>query len=54
LSVKAAIEADKTLGGAVNQAQVTQVSGYRKFGVDTSPVKYLGAEWTVVAIGTGT
>jgi len=43
-SIRAALESDRTLGGKVQNVQVTRVSGYTLFG-DTPPV--LGAEWTV-------
>ncbi len=43
-SIRAAIESDRTLGGAAQNCVVTNASGYTLFG-DTPPV--LGAEWTV-------
>lgn len=54
LSVKAAIQSDKTLGGACSDLRVAQVSGYRRYGAAAnSNVSFLGAEWTVVVYGTG-
>ena len=54
LSVKAAIQADKTLGGSVSDLRVTTASGYRRYGAAAnSNVTYLGAEWTVLVYGTG-
>ena len=52
-SVKAAIEADRTLGGKVSDLRVIKASGYRTYelhvqGVRTPPV--LGCEWTVEII----
>jgi hypothetical protein len=44
-SVKAAIEADRTLGGTVNTCRVTQVANYSM--VDTLDVPYLAVDFTV-------
>jgi hypothetical protein len=52
LSVKAAIEADSTLGGACSDASVTACSGYRAFAREGSG-SLLGAEWTVEILATG-
>ncbi len=49
-SIRAAVESDRTLGGAVQNLQVTRVSGYTLFG-DSPPV--LGAEWTVEVWASG-
>jgi len=50
-SVKALIEADPTLGGVCDEANVTAASGQRIYAVDTasgtSTPPMLGAEWTV-------
>lgn len=51
-SVKAAIEADKTLGGACDALKVTGCSGYRVFSRDGAP-GVLGAEWQVEVYATG-
>lgn len=53
VSVKAAIESDRTLGGAASTLRVTQAAGYRKYGAPGSNITYLGAEWTVVVDGPG-
>jgi hypothetical protein len=45
-SVKTAIEADRTLGGAASDARVTGASGYLTFGTDER-ARVIGAEWTV-------
>lgn len=47
LSIKAAIEADKTLGGTVLSAVVTKTSGYRTYRLGATQAEALGAEWTV-------
>jgi hypothetical protein len=52
LSVKAAIEADSTLGGAVADVSVKTCSGYRSFARDGGG-PLLGAEWTVEILATG-
>lgn len=48
-SVKAAIEADKTLGGVVDTLRVSRMTGYQIFNLERGPV--LGAEWTVLVYG---
>lgn len=50
-SIKAAIEADKTLGGACESLQVIRVRGMGQYehGTDT----YYGADWLVRVIGRG-
>jgi hypothetical protein len=52
-SVKAAIEADRTLGGIVDDCWVRQSSGYKVY---TMPSKghMLGAEWLVEVLNSGT
>ncbi len=50
-SVRAALEADRTLGGAVQNLQVTGVSGYVLY-ADAQPPA-LGAEWTVEVWASG-
>jgi hypothetical protein len=47
-SVKAAIEADATLAGAVDDARVRSATGYRVYGADG---RLLGAEWEVEILG---
>lgn len=47
-SVKAALEADLTLGGVVDALQVTGLSGYRKVSAfNRNDIFYMSAEWTV-------
>lgn len=46
-SIRAAIEADPTLGGAVADLAVTSTTGYRTYLVGGGDVLYLGAEWSV-------
>lgn len=54
LSVKAAIESDRTLSGAADDLQVATVSNYRLFvSAASSNVVYLGAEWNVRIIASG-
>lgn len=45
-SIKAAIEADRTLGGACDSLRVRSCSGYRQYILDGKPPQ-LGAEWLV-------
>jgi hypothetical protein len=45
-SVKAAVEADPTLGGLVDDVTVTRFEGYRRFAVEGRGV-VLGAEWSI-------
>jgi hypothetical protein len=45
LSIRAALDADPTLGGAVNSLFVARHSGHRIFPTPAGPV--LGAEWLV-------
>lgn len=53
-SVKAAIEADKTLGGKVETLKVTRLAGYAPVSVAQHPNnRYLGAEWTVEIYARG-
>lgn len=50
-SVKAAIETDKTLGGACDTCRVTSWRGPLRFGADPNTL-WLCAEWTVQIYGT--
>lgn len=53
-SVRAAIEADRSLGGVVQNLVVTDVSNYRAFVVPAKPnVTYLAAEWAVTVYASG-
>lgn len=56
-SVKAALEADRTLGGRVENLHVTNLSGYRNVGNNFPSVQpinvYLAAEWTVEVYASG-
>lgn len=50
-SVKAAIEADRTLGGVVDDLRVTRCSGYRVYSRAGMPnATVLGAEWDIEVI----
>lgn len=51
-SVKAAIEADRTLGGAVDTLRVARSVGPRKY--DIGEASYAGADITVRLFGSGT
>lgn len=53
LSVKAAIQADRTLGGKVHDLTVDTCSGYRVYQLDAGGA-VLGAEWTVLVLNAGT
>ena len=46
LSVKAALESDRTLSGSVDDSYVESASGYKIYQLD-SQAQVLGAEWTV-------
>lgn len=46
-SIKAAIEADKTLGGVVSWARVTRCSGYHSYSVKGALEPVMGLEFTV-------
>lgn len=50
-SVKAAIESDRTLGGAACDVRVTAASGYALYQYAGSD--YLAAEWSVTVYATG-
>lgn len=52
LSVKAAIESDRTLGGSVMDSYVESASGYKLYTLD-SQAQVLGAEWTVRLLAAG-
>lgn len=47
-SVKARIEADRTLGGVVSDCRVARASGYRQYATGAGDV--LGCEWFVAVI----
>jgi hypothetical protein len=51
MSVKAALEADRTLGGACVELFVSKVVGPRVFRQDLTD--YLGAQWAVQVTGRG-
>jgi len=51
-SVKAAIEGDRTLGGACSDLQVERVDGYQVYAAEGRG-PFLGAEWTVRVLATG-
>lgn len=51
-SLKAALQADRTLGGACHDLRVERVRGYRLYTV--GEYAYFGAELTVLVIGSGT
>jgi hypothetical protein len=46
-SVKAAIEADQSLGGLASGVTVTRTSGYRTYRIGSGQVEALGAEWNL-------
>ena len=46
-SVKAALERDPTLGGAVEHMTVVKSSGYQRYRPGDGDPEQLGAEWTV-------
>lgn len=53
-SVKAALEADRTLGGTVSDSHVTRVSQVRAFSPISNPnTTFFGAEWTLRVIAAG-
>lgn len=48
VSIKAALEADRTLGGIVNDLQVERVGQIRSYSPIANPtVQFYGVEWTV-------
>ncbi len=51
LSIKAALEAERTLDGACDDLHVMRVIGYGKY--DLGDLAYLGAEFVVRVIGEG-
>lgn len=51
-SIKAAVESDRTLGGAVDDLRVTRCTGYRVFAREGG-AGVLGAEWEVQVIARG-
>lgn len=46
-SVKAAVEADTTLGGIVDDLRVETCSGYTMYALNDATQLYLGAQWRV-------
>ena len=48
-SLKVAVEADRTLGGVVDDLRVTNASGYRTYAHQSGQV-HLGCEWTIEII----
>lgn len=52
LSVKAAIEADKTLGGIVQDVHVARATGYRQYDRPDGRTVW-GCDWTVVVLASG-
>ena len=50
-SIKAALEADKTLGGVIDDLHVPGMSGYGFY--EVGGVVYMGAEFTVSVLATG-
>lgn len=52
LSVKAAIESDRTLAGTVMDSYVESASGYKVYQLD-SQAHVLGAEWTIRLLVAG-
>jgi hypothetical protein len=53
-SLKAAVEADKTLGGSVSHSQIVSVGPVRQFSPISSPgTTYYGAEWVLMAVAPG-
>lgn len=53
-SIKAALEADRTLDGSVSDSRVERVGPVRQFSPISSPgTSYYGAEWTLMAIAAG-
>lgn len=46
-SVKAAIEASPTLGGVVDDLEVTEATGYRIYALEGARGPVLGCEWAV-------
>lgn len=52
-SVKAAVEADRQLGGLVQDTVVTSCTGYRTYVAEGRP-PVLGCEWAVEVLATGT
>lgn len=51
LSIKAALEADRTLGGVAMDLRVRRVQGYRKYGTGTDT--FYGAQIVVFVLGQG-
>ena len=53
VSVKAAVEADRTLGGVVHDCRVVSCTGYRVY-ITPAGTGVLGAEWSVQVLAAGT
>lgn len=53
-SLKAAVEADPTLGGTVDDLRVVGATGYKVYSVGGQVSTVLGCEWTVHVIAIGT
>lgn len=52
-SVKAAVEADRTLGGKCDDLRVARATGYQVYSLAGQQGAVLGCEWTVEIIATG-
>ena len=52
-SVKAAVEADRTLGGKCSDLRVVSASGYKVYALAGQQGAVLGCEWTVQIIAIG-
>lgn len=52
-SVKASVEADRTLGGKASDLRVTEATGYRVYTLEGARGPVLGCEWTVDVIVDG-
>lgn len=52
-SVKAAIEADRTLGGKCDDLRVTTATGYKVYQLAGQTGAVLGAEWSVTIMAIG-
>lgn len=53
-SIKAAVEADRTLGGAAADTRVSELSGYKRYqSPERSNLTHLGCEWTVEVFAPG-
>jgi hypothetical protein len=52
-SIKAALEADPTLGGAVDDLRVVKAEGYQLFQIPGAQAEVIGSTWTVHLIASG-